>query len=89
MPTPMMADGKLSGTQGDDFPGSLDVDMLPLTPISKLHMHREPYEEVTENPLASIQQHPTFEGGRGLNGKGLVCSRCTQRCVFSAMAWRP
>eukprot|EP00971_Amphidinium_carterae_P085890 1699146-Amphidinium_carterae.3 len=61
--------------------------MLPLTAISELHMHREPYEEVTEYPLASIEQRPTFEGGRTFNDKGLVCSRCTMRYVFSATAW--
>eukprot|EP00971_Amphidinium_carterae_P069013 1366209-Amphidinium_carterae.2 len=71
-----------SGTQGEDFPGGLDIDMLPLTPIDELHMHREPDEEVTE-----IQHHETFEGGRSHNRKCHVCCRCTQRYVFSAMAW--
>eukprot|EP00971_Amphidinium_carterae_P171211 3393682-Amphidinium_carterae.1 len=33
-----------SGSPGEDFPGSLDLDMVPLTPISELHMRKEPYE---------------------------------------------
>eukprot|EP00971_Amphidinium_carterae_P011316 222822-Amphidinium_carterae.1 len=76
-----------SGSKEEDFPGSIDLDMLPLTPISELHMHKEPYENPTPYPLADIEPHPTFEGGRSLNGKGLVCCKCTMRYVFSAMAW--
>eukprot|EP00971_Amphidinium_carterae_P233440 4633112-Amphidinium_carterae.1 len=38
-----------SGTQREDFPGSLDVDMLPLTPISELHMHSS-----TGSPMKSF-----------------------------------
>eukprot|EP00971_Amphidinium_carterae_P327538 6458958-Amphidinium_carterae.1 len=65
----------------------LDLDTLPLTSIPELTMHREPYVDETPNPLADIEAHPTFEGGRALNGTGIVCCRCTQRYVFSAMAW--
>eukprot|EP00971_Amphidinium_carterae_P118632 2350411-Amphidinium_carterae.1 len=65
----------------------LDLDSLPLTPISELTMHKEPYADPTAYPLADIEPHPTFEGGRSLNDKGIVCCKCTQRYVFSAMAW--
>eukprot|EP00971_Amphidinium_carterae_P112473 2227314-Amphidinium_carterae.1 len=65
----------------------LDLDSLPLTPIPELTMHKEPYEDPTPYPLADIEPHPTFEGGRSLNDKGIVCCKCTQRYVFSAMAW--
>eukprot|EP00971_Amphidinium_carterae_P215525 4277865-Amphidinium_carterae.2 len=72
-----------SGSQTGDEPSRMDLDTLTLTPISELHLHKEPYEIPTPNP----EQHPTFEGGRSLNGTGLVCCKCTMRYVFSALAW--
>eukprot|EP00971_Amphidinium_carterae_P006972 138129-Amphidinium_carterae.1 len=61
-----------------------DVDMIPLTPISELHMHREPYEEVPENPFAGVEQHPTFQGGRSLKDKGLEEKDPYMNQVYSA-----
>eukprot|EP00971_Amphidinium_carterae_P055873 1101946-Amphidinium_carterae.1 len=48
---------------------------------------KEPYADATPNPFADIEPHPTFEGGQALDGSGIVCCRCTQRYVFSAMVW--
>eukprot|EP00971_Amphidinium_carterae_P050156 988527-Amphidinium_carterae.1 len=76
-----------SDLQDDDLPEGLDLEKVPLTPISELTMRKEPYEDATPYPWADIQQHPTFEGGRSLNDKGIVCCKCTMRYVFSAMAW--
>eukprot|EP00971_Amphidinium_carterae_P054326 1070088-Amphidinium_carterae.1 len=75
------------GWNWSEDPDCLDLDMLPLTPISELTMHKEPYEDPTTYPWADIEPHPTFEGGRSLSDKGIVCCKCTQRYVFSAMAW--
>eukprot|EP00971_Amphidinium_carterae_P315125 6263834-Amphidinium_carterae.1 len=50
-------------------------------------MHKEPYKNPTPYFWADIEQQPTFEGGRSLNDKGIVCCKCTMRYVFSAMAW--
>eukprot|EP00971_Amphidinium_carterae_P294842 5854580-Amphidinium_carterae.1 len=66
---------------------AIDLDSLPLTPIPELLVHKEAYSDPTPYPLADIEQHPTFEGGRSLNDKGIVCCKRTQRYVFSAMAW--
>eukprot|EP00971_Amphidinium_carterae_P121144 2399549-Amphidinium_carterae.1 len=60
-----------SDSQDDDLPEGLDLEKVSLTPISELTMHKEPYEDPTPNPWADIEQHPTFEGGRSLNDKGI------------------
>eukprot|EP00971_Amphidinium_carterae_P155065 3074978-Amphidinium_carterae.1 len=52
-----------SESQGEDLPEGLDLEKVPLTPISELTMHKEPYENPTPYPWADIEQHPTFEGG--------------------------
>eukprot|EP00971_Amphidinium_carterae_P183399 3640108-Amphidinium_carterae.1 len=60
------ADGGRGSSRNEQ--GVLDLDSLPLTPISELTLHREPYADATPNPLADIEPHPTFKEGRALNG---------------------
>eukprot|EP00971_Amphidinium_carterae_P143916 2851653-Amphidinium_carterae.1 len=60
-----------SGSQAEDVHDGLDLETLPLAPIPELTMHREPYENPTPYPLTDIEPHPTFEGGRSLNDKGI------------------
>eukprot|EP00971_Amphidinium_carterae_P256451 5091798-Amphidinium_carterae.1 len=76
-----------SGKYDDGDRDLMDIDQLKLTPISELHVHREPYEEPPHNPLSSIEHNETFEGGRDLNPLGHQCIRCVQRYVLSSVAW--